>query len=219
MFKRVVQLLLVMVVVVALFGTIEFAALAKEAPVFIEEFDNGLDNWTVVAKGGKEWQIEDGILTGEGYIVTGEDTWEDYHVQALMNPGGRDAGIICRWLGPGMGVEYTFEMRFPFQMIAINLLHDGEPTLLVSKDYELEEGKLYEVEAVCKGDKLKMYVDGELELEVTDSELKTGKVGLHFYVGNFPGRPLQCEYFWVNNPRAVEPAGKITITWARIKSP
>jgi len=89
--------------------------------------------------------------------------------------------------------------------------------LLENKTKPCEIGVDYILKVEVKGDTFKCYIDGKLEMEVSDSSFKSGAIGVGTFNAN--GR---FDNVKVNGPGiapdAVEANGKLATTWASIKN-
>jgi len=157
-----------------------------------EDFEDGTaDGWTVIE--GKWEVIEDipsnhvykGVGTFWGYTIAGSDAWKNYAFEARVkgiesqNKGANFAGLDVRvdWKGSAPCERYASRLEFT-NWIGWGKYGGGCSNDWMGRFYRIEMEKWYSLRFEVIGDTLKFYVDNELMLENTDSELKTGYIGL-----------------------------------------
>jgi ADP-ribosylglycohydrolase len=112
---------------------------------------------------------------GRGLLMQGTREWQDYVVEADITPWLMDAA--------GIGVRVQGLKRFyALQLIngkKVRLLKslDGD-TVLAEKDYDWETYGTYQLKIEVSGNRIKAWIDDELQFEVVDEEnpLKGGGV-------------------------------------------
>ena len=170
---------------------VEHLALCKSAEVtpltvaFTKDAENPVH-------GVGAWEITDGKLTlansrSCGKVLYGSPNWGDYTVEVSVTPASTpNCGLLVRVTNPGAP---TFLNAWPSVEDAatatdwvmgyfVGLAPDG--VIIGKQSYSYREvakapgnfssGKTYRLKAVCEGDRIRVYVDGELYLDYTDPE-------------------------------------------------
>jgi subtilisin family serine protease len=152
-----------------------------------DNFEDGVaDGWTVIPSG--TWSvITDGSKVYQSRstdslsrTVTGSSTLTDYSVTSKVKvnawgtTGTRSAGLLTRYVD----TNNYYIMVFESGKLMIRKKVAGTSSTLVSKDFTFNTGVWHTFKGVVDGNKLRLYVNGKLELSTSDSSLTTGKVGL-----------------------------------------
>jgi hypothetical protein len=199
----------------------------------LDDFGDGNDDgweqiqgdWSVdsgeYVQGDVEWTT---TATHETYHRSyfGDEDWTDdtFEAKVRIEEGGDLAPIVGIFFRvtekTPIGDYYYFRLderpsegpgliKAPNNIIQIN---NGQPA---------EIGQDYILKVEVEGDSIKCYVDGELEIEVFDGSFQQGAVGVGTFnaVGHFDDVSVNGEGI-ATNP--VEAEGKLTTTWASIKS-
>ena len=138
------------------------------------------------------WEITNGRLTLSGRsscgkALYGSPNWGDYTVEVSVTPASTpNCGLLVRVTNPGAP---TFLNAWPTEGDAatatdwimgyfIGLTSDG--VIIGKQSYGYREvarasgtfssGKTYRLKAVCEGDRIRVYVDGELYLDYVDPD-------------------------------------------------
>jgi hypothetical protein len=138
------------------------------------------------------WEITNGRLTLSGRsscgkALYGSPNWGDYTVEVSVTPASTpNCGLLVRASNPGAP---TFLNAWPSVEDAatatdwvmgyfVGLAPDG--VIIGKQSYSYREvakapgtfssSKTYRLKAVCEGDRIRVYVDGELYLDYTDPE-------------------------------------------------
>ncbi|MBE3577689.1 MAG: fibronectin type III domain-containing protein [Limnochordales bacterium] len=190
-------------------GTASETAMAGTDVLLADDFD--VDRlgavWTVVddapyAEGPSRWVVQGGLLLQLSNIYRSEreyDFWQGTHIVA-GDPGWTDysfsfdiganddngIGGIIRYKDKDN--YYRFIMltdptnRGPFRRL--EKFVNGERVVLAEDDQPFTPSKVYHVEMVAVGDRLEVWLDGELLFAVRDDTFPAGKVGLLAYATN-----------------------------------
>lgn len=121
--------------------------------------------------------------------VIGSELWDNVSLNTKIKVNGwgseifRTAGVLLRFLDTNnyyiLGFEFNNPNHEPEKMqLVIKRKYAGVITILETKDFELEFGKYYTLEAAVINNKLILYVNGREELFAFDDSLKTGRAGL-----------------------------------------
>jgi hypothetical protein len=194
---------------------------------FNDDDDKG---WTRIQ--GK-WNVEKGeyvqsdlkwttTATHETYTRSylGEEYWEDYTLEAKVRieEGGELAPII--------GIFFRVTEKSPtgdyylFRLDARasegpGLIKAPNVTIKINNNKPAEIKRDYILKVEVKGDSIKCYVDGKLEIDLQDKSFPKGAIG----VGTFNAEG-HFDNVTVNGkgiPSAVSLNGKLAQTWGRIK--
>lgn len=208
-----------------------FAAPLSRA--FIDDFDDGnLDGWKVQSG---HWKVKDGELQYKGgtgicgaslYYEDGVE-WTDYEFEVDIKLATRNdwpGGIRVR-LNPDTGGSY-FTWVYPGQaaiMVYIANAWDCNNNRGIAQRDAWEPPELDEwgkLKMVVEGRKIQSWWNGEEILSIEDKVWEKGTISFttfteDVYFDNVrvvgPGIPL-------DKSEAVEPEGKLTITWGKLKT-
>ncbi len=129
----------------------------------------------------------------------------DIEVEATFDSGGYDSvfGIICRHLD--YDNFYVMVIDSDGYYGIFKTINAGEFTLIDSEymDYSdaIRRGEeTNRLRAVCDGDRLALSVNGELLIEVNDTDLTGGDVGLLVATGTTPNTTVYFDNFTVRQP-------------------
>lgn len=210
---------------------LNFAAPSSRA--FIDDFDDGnLDGWKVQSG---HWKVKDGELQYKGgtgicgaslYYEDGVE-WTDYEFEVDIKLTTRNdwpGGIRVR-LNPDTGGSY-FTWVYPSQaaiMVYIANAWDCNNNRGIAQRDAWEPPELDEwgkLKMVVEGRKIQSWWNGEEILSIEDKVWEKGTISFttfteDVYFDNVrvvgPGIPL-------DKSEAVEPEGKLTITWGKLKT-
>ncbi|WP_281884835.1 chondroitinase-B domain-containing protein [Paenibacillus sp. YYML68] len=145
-------------------------------------------NWVLETQGS---QMLKQAATGTTYVAArGDLSWTDYEVSAKATMTGIPTSSSAR---VGVAARYTDKNNYYGLIIRRSQTKDdvlltrrvsnSETTLqTVMMTDAIDTSKVYELRLVVKGTSLEGYVDGQLVVSATDSELTQGSIGL--YVNN-----------------------------------
>lgn len=182
-FRRQAALVLCLMLVFALVPLVP----VKAATLFYDDFNDGNANgwtpqanyndWSVVLDNGN--YVYFSSSTNEGRTSAGNQSWTDYSVQAKVKVenfnGSNRAYVSGRYQN---GNNYYAASLTGGNKLELIKKVGGTTSTLVSKNYTLSTGTWYTVKLEMQGSTLKMYVNGNLELQATDSSLSSGGIGL-----------------------------------------
>lgn len=139
---------------------------------------NGQDGSIRYGNGGLEFEVRSPeIIT---WSTTGGD-YSDVIVEAdtyvLQAAGDSDFGLICRFVDGDnfYGLEISEDGYYSIWKYSggeYASLQDWQPTTLIDASRRMK------ITAACIGDRLSLYLDGQLLAEVRDSDLSNGDAGL-----------------------------------------
>ena len=187
----------------------------------IADWELGPQATAKVKDGMLELTVAGGQNSG---IYFGEDNWTDYRMEVKARKlVGPYFHLFVRAQEPAvdfyfMEISYNSHTTslFMFSGGAANEITGGpRPKRPDSKDDK--GGDAYTMVFEVEGETLRTYIDGKLMVETNDKTYDKGRPGLG-------GRDstVAYEYVEINGegvpPTAVEPADKLAITWAELKS-
>ena len=141
-----------------------------------------------VVKDGEHEALEH-INKSDRCLVTGEPLWADYTVEASIRqlnaytvPNMDDPhALVAR---SGLMLRYQDLRRYYFfcleshERFALYRREDDRWTLLADVQTGVDRSRYYHLKAVCAGEKIIGYIDGQQAFVVYDNAYPTGKVGL-----------------------------------------
>lgn len=155
-----------------------------------EDFESGMpENWRVGAAYESAFYdviVEPGtsnhVLRGHGHVHIGPkigQEWEDYSLQVrimLVNDGR--CHLIVRQ-GESEGNLWRYFIGICSDAASISKTANDKHYRLTREDKYLEYNTWYTVKIICRGDQIKVYVDGELVTKYIDADpLKNGRIYL-----------------------------------------
>ena len=164
-----------------------------------------LSSWTGVAGA---WSLINGGVQGSGssevMMYTGSTSWTNYQVTANVLAANNEASLVVRYKDPAD--FYWMGLGCWGHKYSISKVVSGVYEELVSSglDSEVDVGRWYLVSAVAVDDRLQLFVDGVKVLEVQDSSLPYGAVGVRTWAGT-----MNVEY--VNAQSATTPVQTRTL--------
>jgi len=199
----------------------------------IDDFNDGNDNSWEKVQG--EWSVKDGeyiqgdtkwtsTTTNETYTRSffGDVNWTDYTLEAKvrMENGGDTAAIV------GIFFRVTEKSaQGDYYYFRLDARAAEGPALIKSPNTILQENKAkpselkknYVLKVEVAGDSIKCYIDGELEIDLTDNSFPKGAIGVGTFntEGYFDNVTVNGKGIAAN---AVSTKGKLTTTWASIKN-
>jgi len=216
-----------------------FAASPSFGQIYVQDdFENPAaseDIWEIIAG---DWQVADGVFhqlaQGDAWLVAmvASDKWNDwteYTVEVSgtqLEAGDHPLQILFRVQEPvplvwaDRNAPQTHMYRWIINgwtntLCRPYIYNGGTSEMLAEKDLILEIGQFYhfKLEVTKKG--FRGYVDGEEMFSVDHDEWIDGRVGLQSF-----GGMADFDDFVIYGPSgtAVEPRGKLAVTWATLKS-
>jgi hypothetical protein len=180
---------------------------ACNSPALDERFlDKRLTNWTVVddpdtVEIPSDWQVEDdgwlhqrsniwgrrGDFLGRWYgtfLVTGDVNWRDYRLSLKALPLDDDGfGIVFRY----KDAEHFYRLLFINDtlsggpLIRLDKREGADYTELWSEKKGFTKGVEIFIEVETSGNTIRIWVNEQRLLEMTDDSYKAGKIGLFCY--------------------------------------
>jgi len=204
---------------------------AQGVGALTDNFNDGNDNDWKPIQG--EWSVEKGeyiqddltwttTATHETYTRSyfGEEDWEEYTVEAKVRieEGGDLApiiGIFFRVTEKSEDGDYYLFRLDQRASEGPGLIKAPNATVIINNNKPAEIGRDYILKVEVKGDEIKCYVDGELEIEVQDDSFPQGAIGVGTF--NAEGHFDDVTVNGKGIPSPVFPKGKLATTWGRIK--
>ncbi|MBW8012860.1 MAG: ADP-ribosylglycohydrolase family protein [Chloroflexi bacterium] len=131
--------------------------------VWRQAWVNGMDLWE------KWWQepyrlVQNG---GRGLIMQGNREWKDYEVETAITPWLMEAGGVGARV-QGMKRYYSLQLEKGNKVRLVKAL-DGD-TILGEKDFNWEIHNSYTLKMQVSGNRIKAWVDGQLQFDVVDED-------------------------------------------------
>jgi len=207
-------------------------ALALSSGAFIDDFDDGnFDGWKVQAG---DWKVEKGELKfsaggncGASLYYEDGGEWTDYEFEVdmkLVNLSDYPGGIRAR-LNPKTGESY-FTWVYPAQNIIISYVAiawdcNANKGQAAEDDWKTPKaGEWGQLKMVVKGEVIESWWKGKKMLSIKDNSWKKGTIALMTYNQDvyFDNVRVSGKGIPLSPSEAVEPGGKITITWGKLKT-
>lgn len=184
---------------------------ATPEPFFTDEFDNDTDNYSYFMMNGDDSQMnlstENGKLVFElngeylwPYVTYDPYTYTDVRVDfeaENLGSNNNNVSIICRY-DPDRGwYEFNVGNDGLYNILYYDQLGTGDyVNLFNGGSYAINMGKASNTyTAICQGDALSLYINGELARTVHHSDLKEGLIG--FSVSSFDNYPVRVDIDWL----------------------
>lgn len=189
----------------------------ESVPYYVEEFDVSPDNWSWFTMSGDENLMD--VYTEDGYLVfdlQGENQWvyllyddyiyEDVYLEAMADNRGKNdnnVSLVCRYSDEEGWYEFNVTNGGLYQILVYSQADEEYYLLADGGSTKVNSGRATNIySAVCYGNLLQLYINGELEREVTDNKynLIEGQVGVS--VSSFTTLPVLVEfdYVWIDTP-------------------
>ena len=159
--------------------------------------DQNLDGWSGFLENpdmrpATIWSIRDGVLRcggkPKGYILTDKD-YSNYklHVEWRWPEEPTNSGVFLHVSGENKIWPATIEAQLKYQnagdFVALGgtgfaELKEGRVLAKKHKTNEKEPGQWNDYDIICKGDTIKLYVNGRLQNKATKTSVISGKIGL-----------------------------------------
>ncbi len=206
-------------------------AVAHGALALTENFDTGkAADWTAVQG---DWEVAGGeytqstiewttTATKETYHRSyfGEEDWDDYTVEATVriDDGGATApiiGIFFRVTEKSADGDYYYFRLDERAAEGPGLIKAPNITMQINGGFPAERGRDYVMRVELDGDNIRCYLDGVLEIEVSDGEFSNGAVGVGTFdaEGHFDDVSVNGDGI----PRPVAPRGKLATVWGGLR--
>jgi phosphodiesterase/alkaline phosphatase D-like protein len=177
-------------------------------PALDENFSGSINGWVAVDEGTNEgpssWAVVNGVLVQSSniyggstdgadpvkpgtYFTTGDVGWTDYELQVRMLSQDDDAlGVMFRYQDAQNYYRFSMDRQRAYRRLTKTV--NGVTTVLAQDAVPYEMNRWYEVRVLVEGSHIRVYLDGVLLFDVTDSALAAGKVALYCW-----GNPSQFD--------------------------
>jgi hypothetical protein len=214
--------------------TLCLLVISAQAGTFKDNFNDGnLDGWKIINTMGNtsEWKIENGVLICRrdniwiSNLVFGEEEWKNYSIECdakmiqTLDPQLHAMGVDLRLMGELTLVWCAMGDNVKWAILEVWLNDNNGPAKHVDKNFDFQLDRWYHLKGVANKDKFEFYVDGELFLSFTDSNLSAGRIGLS---------ASSCIAYFDNviitgdevpgNSSDVDPKNKLATSWGQMKS-
>ena len=160
--------------------------------LFEEDFEDGLADGVVIESG--HWQVIEDDLGNRVFEVNnkglsfwprarfGSNAWEDYAVEYRVKLIEFD---ISTETGSGMAFlsfreDYKVSLNPYWQKIYLSYETPESPwDDFAYSDYNIQPGVWYSMRIEANGTRLKVFLDGDLRIDVEDSRTSSGRASLH----------------------------------------
>lgn len=145
---------------------------------------SGSASWSVVADGTQRYQGSANNQNTTGARAAGQASWTDYAVEVstkttTKRSASRGPGVLARVVDANNHYRFAYTSAGAW---AITKVMGGTVTqLATSPATPLTIGTTYVLRAEVKGSSLKLYVNGALVAQATDTALATGRIGLRVF--------------------------------------
>lgn len=176
------------------FSILSFQASVAHAttPVFSDDFQDGDDvtpAWTkngtdfsVVSDGSGNKAYKQGFGTLLRIASAGEDTWNNYSVEAKfkVDSWGTGSSVRVGIIGRMLDVDNYYLLYYDavYKKLALEKRVSKSNVPISSTTIELNTSTYYTLKLEMNQDNVKGYVDGTLLINVTDTQFSNGKIGL-----------------------------------------
>jgi len=170
-----------------------FNTVTKYSTLFNDAFDGDLSQWTQISGtwaiaddgGNKVCSITGGSYVGGVVATAGSENWADYILEFdVKKASGNYFNVVFRYTDAGN--HYLLEPSADSIHIALfKKVGGGSYQELAPRPLQnTTVGTWYHYKIAVKGSSIKIYVDGVLKFDVTDSSLAAGKMGIGGYTGS-----------------------------------
>ena len=145
---------------------------------------SGSANWSLVADGTQRYQGSANNQNAIGERAAGQATWTNYAVEVTAKTtakrsGSRGPGVLARVVDANNLYRFAYTSAGAW---AITKVVGGTATqLAASPATPLTVNTTYTLRAEVSGNSLKLYVNGAMVAQATDSALPAGRVGLRVF--------------------------------------
>ena len=173
--------------------------------IFTDSFNSGrLDGWAVEDEGTNaapsKWQIEGyqlvqrsniyggsasstNIAKPGSNIVTGNPSWGNYNISLLIRTfDDDDLGVVFRYQDKNNYYRFSMNKQTGYQRLVKKV--NGTYTLLAQRNVGYATNTRYKLDVSAVGNRLRVYVDDVAALDVGDTSLATGRIGLYTWGSN-----------------------------------
>ncbi|MGI6264487.1 MAG: FAD-dependent oxidoreductase [Acutalibacteraceae bacterium] len=169
---------------VLLIGAVPMTGVAQGSSdlLFEDDFSDPARSAVIWAPYNGTWAFERGVYaetadaSSGAMTYAGDAEWDDYELSATVTPldgerwvmlSGRVTDVKNRYVGALTSTQLQIDRRV-----------NGVSTILAHKSYSAQANRTYIMKMTFEGDRIRLYIDGTLELEATDTAHSAGSIGL-----------------------------------------
>jgi len=151
----------------------------------------------------------------------GEEDWEEdtFEAKVRIEEGGELAPIVGIFFRvtekSDTGDYYLFRLDARASE-GPGLIKAPNVTVKINNNKPAEIGRDYILKVEVKGDNIKCYVDGKIEIDLQDNSFPQGAIGVGTF--NAEGHFDDVTVNGKNIPSGVSPTGKLSTFWGKIKA-
>ncbi len=190
------------------------------------DFESGASDWDTP---NGTWEVNGGMyqeVSGTDpamHSVVGDASWTDYVIEATVRVDeGNWAGIAFR--AQSDFEYYVYYMNVPDNKSELWKHNDGAFDArenlndIPGTNILIENGVGHAVKVVVAGDTFELWIDGEMQSQDTDASYAAGKAGVWAWatMASFDDFSVTGAGI-ADNGTPVEPQGKLTTAWGRMK--
>ena len=134
--------------------------------------------WAVIEDDGRHRMLQ--CLDTEvplRMLVTGEPLWSDYTLEVVLQPltPGGFAGVLFRY--QTSRTHYRFGLEGGGRLVLVRADHEDQSTL-AEKPFEYSCDRTYTLTVTTAGERIRAWLDGDLQFDLRDDRYRSGRVGL-----------------------------------------
>lgn len=157
-----------------------------EGMLFMDDFESGVARWDVTQ--GTCSALADGTTVfncinggNEARALAGETGWGEYSVQARVKVNAMDPGrriyLAGRFTDSNNWYGASIYNATPTE-VEIRKKVAGMSTSVARATFPIAVGTWYTLKLELKGSTLRLFVDGVIQLETTDTQFSSGRIAL-----------------------------------------
>jgi len=136
--------------------------------------------------GGGGWSVVNGVALNNANatnrrIYRGDTTWTDYSFSAIISSTDTsgDIGLIFRSQSDGNYYRFVWSRGSTNNYRLERVVSGTATTLGATAGAAYETNRWYHIEILAEGSRLRVYIDGVLVLDRTDTQWPSGRIGLY----------------------------------------
>jgi uncharacterized protein len=165
----------------------EASETTQTAALFYDDFEDGNDNgwtqetgsWSVVTDDGSKRYQQGTYSTSQYRTHAGNTSWDDYSFEVDVKPLSFDgnSAIFIFFRYTDYGNTYRAVIH-GYNELRLQKSVGGSVTHITDKAYTFNTGTIYTIKIEAVGSDLKIYVNDNLELSVSDASHSSGKIAM-----------------------------------------
>ena len=129
--------------------------------------------WTIQADGGAVYCTN---TTQQAYAITGDSTWTDYTYSIKVKSDNSMGNGMCFRINDVNNL-YVFQIDNS-STVSLAKIVNGTRTVIGTAAYNTNLLQWYNLSASIAGSQIKVYIDGQLLFNITNSTFSSGRIGL-----------------------------------------